>query len=237
MHDVWRSWTWSQRKISNSVLFVTFVIRLTKKCEIVNTICIFNVLISRRNYRIWQKSAPTVNFQFGTNEKPPFRAFSLLGLFISAHFFHANAEPFLKIQLTASILNLPQLIYYSLMSNRATFSGFPNMPHNTYSGPFHFHFSRRVDGSYIFMLQITMFSAASAGQLPPPCSLQFHDSLESEAPSFAVWCAAEIRAEISHVALSEYHKRSIIPTHDHTCQWHHLELRRSATLLPFLALT
>lgn len=125
-------------------LFVMFIIRLTEKWDSVypenNTICIFNVVIPRRNYRIWQKPALTVNFQFCTNEKPSFRAFSLLGLFISAHFFPCKCWTLLKIQLTASILSLPQLIYCSLMSNRATFSGFPNMPHNTYSGAFIFIF-------------------------------------------------------------------------------------------------
>lgn len=74
------------------------VIGLTKKRDSVypenNTICIFSVLISRRNYRIWQKSAPTVDFQFCTNEKPSFRAFSLLGLFISARFSMQMLNPF-----------------------------------------------------------------------------------------------------------------------------------------------
>lgn len=35
--------------------------------------------------------------------------------------------------------------------------------------------------------------------------------------------AAEIRAAISHIVQSEYHKRSVIPSDDGTCHWHHLD--------------
>ena len=61
------------------------------------------------------------------------------------------------------------------------------------------------------------------------CFCRIQKPFMFEPPLFhKVWCVAEIRAEISHVVQSEYHKSSVIPNDDHTCHWHHLELRRSA---------
>lgn len=62
------------------------------------------------------------------------------------------------------------------------------------------------------------------------CSCLFQKAIHVQGTFLVVWCVAEIRAEISHIVQSEYHKCSVIPNDDHTCHRHHLELQRGSQI-------
>lgn len=84
----------------------------------------------------------------------------------------------------------------------------------------------------ICMLEIIIFSLPTVQMLFAVCLalllLSISKAIHVQGTSLVVWCVAEIRAEISHIVQSEYHKCSVIPNDDHTCHHHHLELQCSA---------